>query len=300
MKTLVTGGTGLLGSALVSNLTADGVDTVVWDRRVGTPVQNATYQIKDLEHPVEAVDERFECVFHLAGRTENVPGKSSFVDEAASIAQLANVCQALRKHPPQALVLASSQLVYGEHSAPSEREPVCPTSRFGAGKAAAELVLAAIGAELGMRTIACRLSNVVGPDMRRGIIPDLVQRAKRSEAGEALTVLGDGRQRRAFLHVDDCARALRVVAECSTWTEINVANATAVSALRIAELVAEQTSPKRAVRTAREGDIRGWATDPGTVLPVTVRLESLGWSPALTAEEAVRMVVEAQWRGKRL
>jgi UDP-glucose 4-epimerase len=280
---------------MVAALLSAGHVVEVWDRLPAGPRarEHLAYREVDLALPVSPPEEPFDAVFHLAAHTENRSGDASLVlQHLDSVAYLANVVNALRSAPPRVMVYASSQLVYGMGTADEKVEVVRPASIFGAGKLAGEHFLRILSEEIGFLSVACRLSNVVGPSMRRGVIPDLVREAYTAVDGR-LHVLGDGSQQRTFIDAADCADALLRVALSPNWDVVNVGNSTTASIRDIAQAVAALPDPALAVAFGTSD--RGWATDPGTVIPRVDRLASLGWKPRLTAAQAVEKAVSALW-----
>lgn len=248
-RALVTGGHGLVGEAVVAALLDAGHTVEVWDRFPGNPRtrDGVTYREVDLALPVAPPDEPFDTVFHLAAQTENKGGDAGLVlQHLDSVAYLVNLVNALRSAPPHVLVFASSQLVYGTGEADETSTSVWPTSIFGAAKMAGEHFLRLLGEEIGFAHVSCRLSNVIGPSMRRGVIPDLVRKAHTAVDGR-LRVLGDGSQQRTFIDAADCADALLLVARHPRWDVVNVGNSTAASVRDIALAVAALPDPALAV-----------------------------------------------------
>jgi UDP-glucose 4-epimerase len=189
--------------------------------------------------------------------------------------------------PPAVVVLTSTQLVYGPTAAAvEEMTAVRPATLFAAAKAAAEAFLCAYTQRTGTRGVACRLANVVGPRARRGVISDLVGQLR--EDPSKLKVLGDGRQRRSFVHVDDCVSALLTSAggAAGGWSALNVSNTDSITVAEVAGIVA-QCCPQVVAELQFEGG-SSWQGDATALHPDPARLLALGWRPSHTSAEAVR------------
>lgn len=304
---LVTGGAGLIGASLVASLIADGepvivVDQVPWPkaRRLhDLPTDLLTYHAIDLQDADRLRDvlaSRHSHVYHLASNTENradraAPDADYRITAGATVA----VLQALAGSPPDAFVLASSQLVYGlsDGALDEDDTPPRPNTRFGAGKLAAEAFLSAYAHECGFRSVAARLSNIVGPGLRRGILYDLV--AHLGQDPTQVRVLGDGRQSRSYVHVDDCVAALRLAArEClAPFDVVNVCNHDVASAATAAEIVREEYPGPGRPEVVFGGGRQGWAGDVPTLEVKPARLTAWGWNPALSSADAIRATVRA-------
>jgi UDP-glucose 4-epimerase len=303
-RVLVTGGAGFIGSVLVGTMLQAGCEVTVVEavprerawRLAGLDrdgrLDYRTVDILDREAVSEAVTGH-DVVFHLASNTENRADLAApDADFRVTAGGTVTLLNALSADPPGVVVLASSQLVYGDLQGDIDETtcPAGPTSKFAAGKAAAESFLAAFAHEHGIRSAACRLSNIVGGSMRRGIVFDLVTRL--TEDPCRVQVLGDGRQRRNFLHVDDCATALAAVA-AARWdgfTVFNVCNDDVTEIAEVAQIVADEWPSGNPEILFRGGTV-GWKGDLSTLRVVPRRLTEIGWRPRLASSQAVRTAV---------
>ncbi|WP_035849862.1 NAD-dependent epimerase/dehydratase family protein [Kitasatospora azatica] len=299
---LVTGAAGFIGSALVAELLRQGVPVTAVDRLPWTDADRL-HQLAGASgfgyHPVDiGADGTLtdllrgqDVVYHLSANTENRPdraGRDS--DLRDTVGGTVALLESLpREHAPT-VVLTSSQLVYaadGRGGAVTEAAgTVRPITRFAAGKASAEAFLSAYAHENGLRTAACRLSNVVGPGMRRGIVHDIVQRLR--EDPERIRLLGDGWQTRSYLHVADCVSALCAAASLrETFRAVNVCNTDAISAAEVAAVVAEEF-PHGNPSISTAGGGQGWAGDLPTLRVHPEVLLGRGWRPVRDSAAAVR------------
>ncbi|MFJ9508240.1 NAD-dependent epimerase/dehydratase family protein [Streptomyces anulatus] len=308
---VVTGAAGFIGSHLVTRLLATGhqvtaVDVAPWPTahrlRAAAPHPDLRYHEADLRdtRTLRQLTRGARRVFHLGANTENRADRSGRADLDTTVAGTVALLEALAEHPPQCVVMTSSQLVYGDraaHDTPQTERPPRPTTRFGAGKAAAEAFLSAAAHETGFRAVSARLSNIVGAGMRRGITHDFVNRLRQDPT--RLTVLGDGSQTRSYLHVADCAAALTTLAEASgdprsaTWEAFepfDVCNTDATSAADVARIALAEFPGTDGQITFGAGQ-RGWNGDIPTLRVQPNRLLALGWQPHLTSAQAVRRTV---------
>jgi UDP-glucose 4-epimerase len=306
---LVTGGAGFIGAALVGRLRTLGIPVTVLDR---LPLEDAhrlarfaseegvTYHAVALEDAarLERIVGGHSTVFHLAANTENRADRAEVdADVTQTVAGTTALLRALAAGPETTIVLASSQLVYAPGSADEpiteETASLAPPTPFAAGKVAAEAFLHAHCSEHGHRGVVCRFANIVGPGMGRGIVHDLTAAVR---AGDHLHVLGDGRQTRSYLHVEDCAAALIAAATAGEDDAVcnvyNVCNEDEISAATVAGIVAEEVDGERpAIRFG--GGERGWRGDVPTLRLRARALRGLGWRPAMDSAEAVRLTARA-------
>lgn len=234
---LVTGGTGLIGSALVRRLVRDGHTVRVLDNNS----RGVRGRLADIAHHVEffeadirdasaviAAAAGMDSIIHLAyvNGTEFFYQKPELVLDVA-VRGMLNVLDACRHHGIGELVLASSSETY-------QTPPVIPTPEsvplvvpditnprysYGGGKIACELMAINYGRTGFERVMIFRPHNVYGPDMGwEHVIPQFSVRAARAVRQQPhgvvrFPILGDGTQTRAFCHIDDFIDGLALVIE---------------------------------------------------------------------------------------
>ena len=253
MKALVTGGAGFIGSHLVDALVEDGAEVHVVDDFSSGRLENleSALQLGAHLHPGDVTDPSAmtalvadagcDVVFHLAAQ---IAVRRSTTDPAfdahVNVAGTAAVLEAARRGGVGRVVLASSAAVYGNPARlpTSELATLAPLSPYGTSKAAAELYLALYRRRHRLSTLALRMSNVYGPrqdpDGEAGVVAIFSAAAS---AGRPVTVYGDGRQTRDYLHVSDAVAAFVAAAGSDVTGVANISTGTEVSVLRVAELV---------------------------------------------------------------
>src|SRR5690606_6288661 len=191
------------------------------------------------------------------------------------------------------VVYASSAAVYGEFSTPKaacETDPAHPISPYGADKLACELH-GRIAAELyGMQAVGLRFFNVYGPRQDpaspySGVISIFSRQAL---LGETLTIYGDGKQTRDFVHVRDVTRACLAARDRAAKLKgqaINVCTGRASDLHALVEAIEKSTGRSLAVRHAdpRPGDIRFSLGDPTRMRKLLGIEASVGLSDGIAA-----------------
>lgn len=167
------------------------------------------------------------------------------------------VLQAARAAGVRRFVLASSNAAAGEHEPPLDESVLPrPLSPYGASKLAGEAFCSAFSGTYGLDTVALRFANVYGRYAAHK--PSVIAKFfGRIERGEALTIYGDGRQTRDFVHASDVARAV------------------------IGALETPGAGPMFQVGTGRETSVLELITLLGEVTGIEPRLE---WLPELPGE----------------
>ncbi|WP_445150621.1 NAD-dependent epimerase/dehydratase family protein [Baekduia sp. Peel2402] len=197
---LVTGGTGVIGRALVAALRARGDRVIVLARGPEADVRGDVADAGLVARALEGVD----VVFHLAG--DALGGGAVNVDGTRAVVSAA----AASGSGGARVVVGGTLAVYGPaDGALSEDTPFAPVSPYAITNARADELAREHGA------IVARLTNVYGPGDRHAtrLIPELVAAAREQRAPR---LRSDGTPRRDFLHADDAARALIALALADT------------------------------------------------------------------------------------
>ena len=217
---LVTGGCGFIGSHLTSTLVASGHRVRVLDDLSVGKAENlspsATLVVGDIrdQDVVKRALDGVDGCFHLAAivsvtECENEWRNSHQVNLTGAV----NVFRAAAKRPdPVPVVYASSAAVYGNARELPVREDAVPLpiNVYGADKAACELHAGAIARAGGASITGLRFFNVYGSGQDpsspySGVVSVFCERLMRREP---VTIYGDGRQTRDFVHVSDVVRAM--------------------------------------------------------------------------------------------
>lgn len=235
MNTLVTGGTGFIGAALVRALVSRGDQVRSLDdgsrgavRRLGDAAREVELVNGDIRDgaAVNGATRGIDRVIHLAyvNGTEHFYQRPELVLEVA-VKGIVNVIDACVSSGVGELVLASSSEVYQspprvptDESAPlSVPDPHNPRYSYGGGKIISELMALNYGRRHIRRVLVFRPHNVYGPDMGwEHVIPQLALRVRDQAQASAgpldLRIQGTGAETRAFVHIDDLvAGVLRVL-----------------------------------------------------------------------------------------
>ncbi|WP_128904896.1 NAD-dependent epimerase/dehydratase family protein [Halorubrum amylolyticum] len=263
---LVTGGAGFIGSHLVDALVADN-DVVVLDNlssgRREWVDDRATLIAADL-HNAQAVDQAVDGVDYIFHEAANVSVEHSV--DAPVESHETNVDATLRllehaRNEDARFIYASSAAVYGTpESIPiDESDPKQPTSPYGLEKHSADEYCRLYHEIYGVETIALRYFNVYGPRQRggqySGVIDIFLDQARREED---LTIHGDGKQTRDFVHVDDVVTANCLAATHGVPGEAyNIGTGSSITIKDLAQLVVDTFETNSSVThiDARDGDI---------------------------------------------
>ena len=301
---VVTGGAGAIGGYLVRALLERGTEVRVVDnfssgRREHLPDPSKTRGLSVLRADIRHLGE-FESAFRGAGSVWHLAANPDIrlgteqpqLDLEHGTIGTSNVLEAARRSNVPHVLFSSSSVVYGmpdRFPTPEEYGPLFPQSLYGASKLASEGLLSAYAGCFGMHATIFRFANIIGPTMTHGVLYDFFEKLRATP--ERLEVLGDGRQEKSYLRVEDCVSAMLVGAERATGpvAAFNLGTVDRTSVKRIAELVVASLGGR--ARIEFTGGARGWAGDiPQQHLAVD-RITALGWKPVWGSTAAVERTI---------
>ena len=219
MKSLVTGGAGFIGSHLVDKLLEIGHEVVVIDSESAESneefywndkAQNYKYDIRDYEKTRPLYD-GVDYVFHTAAEARIQPAILNPI-EAVSVncVGTVTVLQCAREAGVQKVIYSSTSSGYGFNEPPNEetQRDDC-LNPYSVSKVAGEKLCKMYNDLFGLRTVFFRYFNVYGErqPLRGQYAPVIGIFLRQRAAGESLTIVGDGEQRRDFTHVSDVVQA---------------------------------------------------------------------------------------------
>jgi dTDP-glucose 4,6-dehydratase len=295
---LVTGGTGFLGSHLCEYLLGQGHRVIAVDNLVVSTLKNIEHIRTDefvfLNHDMT---ERLELegpvdyVFHLAALASPIDYMRMPLHSLKVGSYGTHNALGLAKFKRARFLLASTSEVYGDplvHPQPESYwgnvNPIGPRGVYDEAKRYAEALTMAYHRQQGVDTAIVRIFNTYGPRMRANdgrAIPTFVRQAL---ASQPLTVFGDGSQTRSFCYVDDLIRGLYLLATSGEHLPVNLGNPREFTILELAEAVLRVTgSSSEIVYEALPED------DPQQRQPdITRARQLLGWQPEIELEEGLK------------
>jgi UDP-glucose 4-epimerase len=305
MRSFITGAAGFIGSTLVDRLLHEGHEVVAFDnfstgherflesasRRSGfSLVRGDTLHKGALAEAMDGAD----VVFHLAANadvrfgTEN-PRRDLEQNTIATF----NVLEAMRETGVRRIAFASTGSIYGEAAViPTPEMAPFPvqTSLYGASKLAGEGLIQAYCEGFGLQAWIFRFVSILGERYTHGHVFDFYKSLTANPG--RLRVLGDGRQRKSYLYVQDCLDAM-LLALTRADEKVNIFNLGTDEFCEVKQSIGWITrhlgvSP---VLEYTGGD-RGWIGDNPFIFLDTARIRALGWTPRLSIREAVVRTLE--------
>ena len=203
------------------------------------------------------------------------------------------------------IIFASTSAIYGESTikpTPENYGPLMPISFYGASKLACEALCSAFSHNFDLKVWIYRFANIVGPHSTHGAIHDFVSRLLKNP--KRLEVLGNGTQRKSYLHVSDCIAAMKFGYEnCKEDLQIfNLASDGVTTVRFIAEevvrLIGSQSGFKAELAFG-ESD-RGWKGDVAYTYLTGELFATKGWRARMSSNEAVSRAIEEIIKEKTL
>jgi UDP-glucose 4-epimerase len=296
---VVTGGAGFVGSHLAERLVDQDATVTVFDdlsngRESWVPDEARFVEgdLTDESVAADAIGQGTDLVCHFAaGKNVNAPNPREQFEE--NTAMTLNVLDRMVAVGAEKLVYTSSSTVYGEAPRPTPEDyPQSPISMYGTSKVAEEGLISTYVHAHDMQAWVYRFANIVGPRLQPGaVIVDFIQ--KLAEDPSTLEILGDGRQEKSYMHVDECVDAMLfgVAKAREDYNVFNLGTRTTTSVVRIADIVSDEMGLDPEY-TFTGGD-RGWTGDVPKMRLSVEKLGALGWEPAESSDEAVRRATAA-------
>ena len=301
-RACITGGGGFIGSNLADRLIAGGVEVVIVDdfrtgrrefvaealgRRGVRLLEGDVLDSALLEEAVEGCD----WVFHLQANADVRRGlEHPRRDLEQNTIATSNVLEAMRAKGVSRIMLASTGSVYGEPEVfPTPEDAPFPvqTSLYAASKLAGEGLIGAYATGYGFTGLICRFVSILGERYTHGHVFDFYCALKRDPT--RLRVLGDGRQEKSYLYIEDCISAILSAAEHhhgDPGTHIyNLGTEETVVVDDSVGIITEHLSLSPQIE--HTGGRRGWTGDSPLILLDTTRIRSLGWEPKLKIKDAI-------------
>jgi UDP-glucose 4-epimerase len=307
-RACVTGGAGFIGSTLADRLSECGVEVVIVDDfRTGRREfvahlleRPATRLIEgdvlDSDLLLEAFD-GCDWVFHLQANADVRHGlEHPTRDLEQNTIATSTVLEAMRATGVSRIAFSSTGSVYGEPEVfPTPEDAPFPiqTSLYGASKLAGEGLISAYAHGFGFTGLMFRFVSLLGERYTHGHVFDFYRALKRDPT--RLRVLGDGRQEKSYLYVQDCVTAMLTAAGVHEPEE----GATHVYNLGTDETVTVEQSVANIVghlgltpEVDYAGGRRGWAGDSPLIHLDCGRIRELGWMPTLSIAQATVRTLE--------
>lgn len=305
-KIFITGAAGFIGSNLCDRLLADGHEVFGWDNF-------STGQHRFLEGAEKSPNfcllrgdnldlgaltagmAGCDMVFHLAANADvrfglEHPRKDIEQNTLATF----NVLEAMRANGIKRIAFSSTGSVYGEAAViPTPEDAPFPvqTSLYASSKLAGESLISSYCEGFGFEGYIFRFVSILGERYTHGHVFDFYHQLL--DHPEHLRVLGDGKQRKSYLHVGDCINAMLHVISNATASGArhnvqiyNLGTEEYVEVNRSIAIICDALGLKPELEYS--GGTRGWVGDNPFIFLDTKKIRATGWKSALSIEQGIR------------
>lgn len=306
-KILITGGAGFVGSHLAETLVAQGKNVVVFDNLSKGSLEflkkctgkNFHFYKGDL-HNDDLLDKvmafRPDMAVHLAANPDISLGvKDPGLDYRQTIEATFRVLEKVRKYNVSNFMFFSGSGVYGDAGRKISESfgPLKPVSMYGGAKLAAEGMISAYASLFKIKSFIFRPANIVGSRMTHGVIFDFIRKLRKNCS--VLEILGDGKQNKSYIHIDDVLSAIKVGVEKGkeNLNVFNVASNDSLIVNEIAFLVLKKMKIKNTHLLHTAGKT-GWSGDVSFMRLNTGLLKGYGWFPKYSSRQAVSLAIDTE------
>ncbi len=304
-KILVTGCAGFIGSNLCEKLISKGYYVIGIDNLSTGNIKfisNLQKKKKFKFYKIDLLKEKnlykyffnISIVFHLAA---NADVKNGFNQPKKDLEQNTivtfNVLEAMRKNSVNRIIFSSTGSIYGEpKNFPTKEYEAFPiqTSLYGSSKLACEGLIQAYCSGFGFKSVILRFVSIMGRRYSHGHLFDFYKQLKKNK--KKLKVLGNGMQKKSYLNIDDCIRAMMLVMKKNN-KNVNIYN------LGTDRFITVKYSIKIILKILRldpkiyyAGGKRGWIGDSPKIHLDTKKIRRIGWKPKKTIEESIKETLE--------
>ncbi len=295
-KSVITGGAGFVGSNLVDRLVSIGHRVIVLDNFVSGKRSNISHHnkknVKIIKIDVSSknLDKYFkkaDYIFHLSALAEIIPSfknpKKYFKN---NVIGTLNVLKAAQKVKIKKLIYAASSSCYGtpEKFPISEKDKIDLKHPYAVTKFIGEELVMRYASMFRMPNISFRFFNVYGPRLNTSgqysaVIGNFLTQTKNRKP---LTIVGDGKQTRDFIHVDDLINAFTQVIKSKSVNKIyNLGSGKKTSINTIAKIF----GGKKKFIPIRPGE------PMNSVANIKKIKKDINWKPKISIEQGIKKLL---------
>lgn len=305
MRYFITGAAGFIGSNLTDRLLKEGHEVIGYDN-FSTGLHHFLSDAKKSAHftlitgdlldkpSLTNAMQHCDIVLHMAANADvrfgtNHPHKDLEQNTIATF----HVLEAMRHNKINKIVFASTGSIYGETNViPTPEHAPFPvqTSLYGASKLAAEGLIQAYCEGFSFQAYIFRFVSILGERYSHGHVFDFYKQLLANP--NKLHILGDGKQRKSYLYIQDCIDAILFALQHSK-EKINVFNLGANEYCEVnnsIDWICEylNLNPERTY----SGGERGWIGDNPFIFLDTNKICQLGWQPKYGIKDGVKQTIK--------
>ena len=297
-RSIITGGAGFIGSNLTDHLVRIGHKVIVIDNFVSGKKTNLSHHkkkdVKIIKIDISKSKNLYkyfkgaDYIFHLAGLAEIIPSiknPKKYFDN--NVIGSLNVVEAAKKAKVKKFIYAASSSCYGTPKSfpTSEKSKIDLKHPYAVTKYMGEELIMKYASIFKMPNISFRFFNVYGPRLNTSgqysaVIANFLSQMKTKKP---LTIVGNGKQTRDFIHVDDLANAFIKVIKSNLANRIyNLGSGKRTSINTIAKIF----GGKRKFVPNRPGEPKN------SLANISKAKKEINWKPKITIEEGIKKLIK--------
>lgn len=305
MDILITGCAGFIGSSVVDRMLELGHRVVGIDnfstgqqRFLNSALKSDKFRLVETdlmdEGAIKLAFAGCEVVYHFAANADVRFGtEHPRRDLEQNTIATYNVLEAMRSNGIKKIAFSSTGSIYGESPVvPTPEDAPFPiqTSLYGASKAAGEALIAAYCEGFGFQACIFRFVSILGERYTHGHVFDFYQKLKKDPT--RLVVLGNGKQRKSYLYVQDCIDAM-LLAMDKAEEKVNIFNLGVDDYCELNDSI-RWICRELGIQPSLQytGSDRGWIGDNPFIFLDTQRIQAMGWKPKLSIRDGVIKTVQ--------
>ena len=300
-KVLITGCAGFIGSNLVKSLVKKNYNVTGVDNfRTGQKkfikefIKNKNFTFKKInllnDNDLKKLfRQKFDIIFHFAANADVSKGYlNPLNDLKLNTIMTSKLLEECRKKKIKKFVFCSTGSIYGETKIIPTPENVnfpIQTSMYGASKLACEGLIQAYSEAYNLKSYIYRFVSILGPNYSHGHVIDFYKKLSKNK--KKLKVLGDGNQKKSYLHVNDCINAILLTLR-KAEERINIFNLGTNETITVREsvkLICKNLNLKPKIYYS--GGMRGWIGDVPHIHLKTTKIQKMGWKPKYTIKQSI-------------
>ncbi len=307
-KIFISGGAGFIGTNLISKLVKfNGFFITVYDdfsnsytnfRKIfRNEIKDKKIKIikSDLLNKKKLVKslKNHHIVYHLAANSDISLAINNPLIDFKGTQITSNILEACRLNKIQHIIYTSGSGIYGDTKKTLHENKINnlePVSFYGASKLACEGLMSAYSHMYNMKITVFRMANIIGRYSTHGVIYDFLRKLKKNK--KKLLILGNGKQNKSYLHVEDLINAfLKVIKKQKKKYDIfNVSTDDLITVNEIANIIFKVTNLK--TKKKYTGGNVGWKGDVSYIKLSNKKLKRFGWEYKYKTSLAVEKTIK--------
>ena len=303
---LITGGLGFIGSYFAEKLSADRKVTIL--DNFAAHSKDAFQLLKNKKNVQIIKEDILNCdyskhlptidtVFHFAANSDISSGvENPEIDFQITTCGTYRLLKSMADYEVKNIIYPSGSGVYGdakETVLAEDFSPLEPVSFYGASKLSAESFTSAFCHMKGLSARVFRFANVVGYRQTHGVAFDLIKKLRNDD--NKLNVLGDGRQSKSYIHVEDIYSGIMTSINEPSDISYDVFNLATQDYITVKEIVSEILNAldlKQKTKIEFGSRPTGWQGDVPIVRFNTDKIRSLGWTNKYNSRQAIQSAIQ--------